>query len=229
MASSGTYTFNPAIADVIMNAYGRIGIRRTDILAEHLVDAANEANLALVMFSNRQPNLWTSELVTQSLTSGVATYTLNARVIMILAAYISITVGSSTVDRIITPISTTEYAALPNKDQSAPPTQYWFNRQSTPQVTLWPVPDSATTYTLKMQCVRQLQDASIPSGVTLDLPYRWLDAFTAELSARLAKRYKPDLEDRRKLDAAEAYAIAAMQDQENVPLYVRPMFDAYYR
>ena len=80
-----------------------------------------------------------------------------------------------------------------------------------------------------MQCVRQLQDASIPSGVTLDLPYRWLDAFTAELSARLAKRYKPELEDKRKLDAAEAYAIAAMQDQENVPLYVRPMFDAYYR
>lgn len=229
MASSGTYTYDPSIADVVLNAYGRIGIRRTDILVQHLTDAANEANLALVSFSNRQPNLWTSELISQTLSSGVATYTLSNRVVMILSAYISTTVSLNTIDRIIAPLSTTEYAAIPNKSQTAPPTQFWFDRQVTPQVTVWPVPDTATTYTLKMRCVRQLQDASLPSGVTLDLPYRWMDAFTAELALRLARIYRPEIEDKRKADAKEAYDIAAAQDQENVPMYVRPMFSGYYR
>lgn len=94
---------------------------------------------------------------------------------------------------------------------------------------MWPVPDSATTYTLNLQTVRQIQDASLPGGVTMDLPYRWLDAFTSELAARLARIYAPAAAESLRAEAAQAWSIAATQDVEDVPLQIQPQLWGYYR
>ena len=47
MASSGLYTFNPSLSDVVLAAYARCQIRRTAITTEHLMDAYNESNYLL--------------------------------------------------------------------------------------------------------------------------------------------------------------------------------------
>lgn len=206
----------------MLTAFGRIGIRRTEITAQHLADAENEANLVQVKLSNKQPNLWTDELYEQALTAGTATYTLNARLIAIQAAFITTTSGGVSTDRVIWPYSTFEYAAIPDKTQEGPPTAYWYNRQITPQITLWPVPDDAATYALKLRVCRQIQDVSLANGTTLDLPYRWLDVFVADLAHRLSRIYAPDKEAMRKVDAAEAWTIAATEDQERLPTYLVP-------
>lgn len=213
----------------MLTAFGRLGIRRTEITAQHLADAENEANLLQVNLSNRQPNLWTDELYTQALTESTATYTLNARLIAIQAAYLTTTSGGVSTDRLLWPYSTFEYAAIPDKTQEGPPTAYWYNRQITPEMTLWPVPDGNATYTLKMRVCRQIQDVSLTSGTTLDLPYRWLDVYVADLAHRLSRIYAPALEQARKADAAEAWANAATEDQERVPLYISMSTQGYYR
>lgn len=222
MASSGTYAFGPAASSLMLTALGRIGIRRTEVTAQHLADADNEANLVQVKLANRQPNLWTDELYTTSLVEGTATYTLNARLIAIQAAYVTTTISGVSSDRLIFPYSTYEYSAIPDKTQEGPPTAYWYDRQITPQLTLWPVPDGNATYTLKMRVCRQIQDVSLKSGTTLDLPYRWLDVFVADLAHRLSRIYAPDREAMRKADAEEAWANAATEDQERVPMYIDP-------
>jgi hypothetical protein len=61
------------------------------------------------------------------------------------------------------------------------------------------------------------------------MPYRWLDAFVAGLAHRLARAYKPALEQIRKADADEAWGIAANQDVENLPIYITPALGSYYR
>jgi hypothetical protein len=210
-------------------AFGRIGIRRTEITAQHMADADNEANLVQVKLANKQPNLWTDELYTQALTAGTATYTLNARLIAIQNAYITTTSGGVSTDRVIWPYSTFEHSSIPDKTQQGPPVSYWYNRQITPQISLWPVPDDAATYTLNLRVCRQIQDVSLVSGTTLDLPYRWLDVFVADLAHRLSRIYAPDKEMLRKADADEAWAVAATEDQERVPLYIQPALQAYWR
>lgn len=230
MASSATYSFNPAAADLIINAFGRIQIRRPALTAEMLSDAAMESNLLLTEWASKQPLLWKSE--TQDLgviTQGVATYTPAARTVAVLVAYIRSGTGTGQVDRVIGPLSTVEYQAMPTKTAQGTPSSFWFNRQIAPTISLWPTPDNGGPYNLILQTVSQVQDVSIASGTTLDAPYRFYDAFTAGLAHRLARIYAPKLEAQRKADAIEAWSVAAGNDVESVNLYLAPALSSYYR
>lgn len=229
MVSSGTYNFSMSNGDAIIAAYARLQIRRTALLSEHYVDAIKEANFLLSEIANKQPNLWTSEQTIITLIPGTATYALLPQNVMILSAFIRTTQGTQTNDRIISPVSTTEYASYPNKASQGFPTVYWFDRQISPAITLWYVPDSTQTYTLYLQIVSQIQDANLPSGETPQIPYRFFDLFVAGLSYRLAKIYKPELEQIRKADYMESWQVAQTQDTENVNLYVNPGLQGYFR
>jgi len=227
---SGTYNFAPSAGDLIITAFQRIRVRPTEILQSHLQQAIIELNLLQVKFSNLQPNLWDVDLQAVPLTQGTATYSVPAETVMITNAFIRTTPGVNTTqtDRLIFPISQTEYAALPNKLVQAQPTQYWFNRQISPTITLYPVPDGNGPYTLYYYRVRQVQDALAANGTNMEVPYLWLDAMAAGLAHRLARVYAPDLEDKRKMDAEEAWQIAARQNVENVPMYIAPGLLSYF-
>lgn len=223
MASSGTYSFAPSVGNLALSAYSRIQIRRPALLAEHMFDAYQETNFMMSSWSNMAPNLWTVDLVTQSLTASTATYNVDAKTVMILDAYITV----SSQDRLIFPISRTEYASFPNKTDEGVPSVFWFDRILAPTITLWLVPDD--TYTISYYRCTQNQDANLQSGETPAVPYRFLDAMVAGLAHRLARIYKPELEQQRKQDAAEALALAQTNDVENVAMSVQPQLQGYYR
>jgi hypothetical protein len=112
----------------------------------------------------------------------------------------------------------------------ARPIVFWVrcrNRQTTPQITLWPVPDNATTYRLYVRHVRQPQDGSTAGGLNVEIPYRFDDAFTVGLAARLAKYYRPELRALLKQDAMEAYGTAARR--LGVPIMISPGLQSYFR
>lgn len=237
MATSGTYAFQPALSRMAIAAFARIGIRRTEVVVEHMSDAAFEANLLLCQWANLQPDLWLSELKTETLTESVATYTLDPEIVAIQLAYISTTTGTQTTDRPLGPMSTVEYAAQPNKLTEGFPTAYWFDRQITPQITLWPVPDGTYTYTLKLRCVRQVQDATMPAGMNVEIPYRFNTAFVDGLADRLGAVYPeaaknalgPNFSQMLEARAAKSWEIAASQDTEPVQMFISPSFGGYYK
>lgn len=229
MTTSGTYSFNPSLGEVVLNAYARCGIRRTSLAQEHLADAAFEANLMFSDWSNKGVNLWEVDRVSVPLVQGTTTYTVDAKTVMILDAVITTGSGQSQFDRVIMPISRTEYSQTPNKNLQAPPTVFWFDRLINPTITLWPVPDQSSYYTLNYYRVTQIQDAELSNGQTLDIPYRWMDAMCAGLAARVAAIYAPDRLALLEAKAAQAYQTAATQDTENVPLYIMPGLSGYYR
>lgn len=230
MTSTGTYAFNPATSSLTLSAFARIGIRRTELTAQHMADADTESNLLQIALGNRQPNLWRQELYSVSLVASTAEYTLPARMIAIRDAYVSTTTNGVTTDRVVWPLSTAEYDAQPNKTMEAPPQSYWVNKQITPTVTMWPVPDDAATYTLKLRMLSQIQDASLVSGSTLDMPYRFLDVFVAGLAYRMARIYARPLAADCKQEYADAWTDAATTDTEdNVGLYISPDMSNYYR
>lgn len=222
---SKAYNFMPATGELVQAAYARIGVKRTEILTPHIQDAVMELNLLQAKMDNMGPNLWTVDQVSLPLTPAAATYSIPAETIMILDAYI--TLGGN--DRIIFPISRTEYASIPNKSDQGYPSQFWFDRTMSPTITLWLTPDANGPYTLTYFRYRQIQDAVIQNGFNPEAPVRWLDALVAGLSHRLSRIYAPQMEQIRKADADEAWAIAATQDTENTSLYVIPGLSGYFR
>lgn len=225
---SGSYGFAPSVGDIILNAFDRIQVRPTEILAPHLQRAVMELNLLQSRVSNTQPNLWTVDLQTLPLTQGQATYSLPAETIMITNMYMR-SGTSTTSDRTLFPISQTEYANLPNKTEQAPPNQFWYNRTISQTITFFPTPDGNGPYACFYYRVRQSQDALPQNGYNLETQYRFYDYFVAALSHRLARVYRPELEQIRKMDADEAWNIAATQDVENVQLMIVPGLSGYFR
>ena len=227
MTTTGTYAWAPSAADIVLNAYGMIQIRRHELTTGHLEDASFQSNALMVDISNRNPNRWLIESQVIPLTSA-ATYTLAARTICVTAATISTAAAG---DRAIGPFSAADYAVIPRKTQTAPPTAYYFSLGIVPSVTLWPVPDSATISdgaTLNLMTFRQVQDVDLSNGQSLDCPYRFLDAFATGLAARLAEFYRPEKEDKLNARFEQRFARAQKRDQESVNMSISPNFSGYY-
>lgn len=228
MTTSGTYTYNPGLGELTLYAFNLCGVRNTEVLQEHMFTARTAANLMLANWANQGVNLWAVDLVTVPLVKGQTTYTVDSNTVMILDAYVTTTNGTLSTDRVILPISRTEYSSYPNKDQQGFPTTYWFDRLINPTVTIWPVPDGTQT-TLKYYRVRQTQDSNLQNAQTVEIPYLWMDAFAFGLAARLAQIWKPELVMVLKPQAMEAYQIAASQNVEYAQQYISPQIQGYFR
>lgn len=211
-------------------AFGRLGMRRGELTTQHMADADTEMNLLQVEISNKQPNSWSQSLFTQVLTQGTATYTLPANLVAIRDVYMSVSSGGVSTDRILWGMSTVDYDNQPNKTQQGVPTAYWMNRLIIPTITMWQVPDGNATYTLNVRMMSQVEDASMASGSTLNLPYRFLDVFVAGLAHRMSRIYKPEVEQMRRQDYMDAWANAASQDvDDNVAISITPTLGSYFR
>lgn len=229
MTTSGTYAYSPSMGELTMYAFNLCGIRGTELVQEHMESARMASNLLLGRWASQGVNLWKVELLSIPLVQGTSAYSVPSNVIVMLDTYVTTTDSSgNSIDRLILPISRTEYSSYPNKEQQGFPTTYWMDRLLSPTVTLWPVPDGSET-TLNYYAVQQIQDANFSSGQTLDLPLYFLEAFAYGLAQRLATIWAPDRAVGLKTLADEAYQIAAMQNVETAQQYISPTISGYFR
>ena len=230
MTSSGTYNYNPSIGEITLYAFNLCGVRSTSLAAEHMNSARTSMNMLLSRWSNMGVNLWKVDKATIPLVEGQAEYAIPAKVVMMLDVYVTTTTSTANTDRIILPVSRSEYASYPNKAQQGFPTVFWFDRLINPTATIWPVPDgSGSPGTLTYYYVERGEDAALTDGQTVDVPYRWFDAFANGLAYYLSRIWQPQLSQQLKAEADEAYGIAAAQDTENVAMYIGPMISGYFR
>lgn len=232
MATSGTYAFNPSAADVILNAFGMIGKRRTQLDTEMLENASYQAQMVGVDFTNRNPNRWQMETFDFPLIASTAVYTLAPQVVAVSIVYLD-TVATPVLTRVIGPLSATEYASQANKTQEGVPTSFFFSLLTpAPTITLWPVPQTSGIHLMRVQTFKQQQDVRLDAGYTLDAPYRFLDAFTFGIAARLALFYPDERRPTLAADLNTAYEakfkLAAELDQERVNLKVMPTLTSYF-
>jgi hypothetical protein len=196
MTTSGTYQWNPPLYDLVINAYGRIGVRRAILTIDHWADAAMACNLLQAEWSNRQVNLWTVDLQSIPLVEGKATYDVDPTTLMIMTVYLETVDGAGRpIDEMLNPVDRDAYAAYPDKQARGEPSVYWFNQQIQPTLTVWEVPDSATANvsggTLKFYRARRIQDAVVPGGLNPEVPYQFLKAYVLGLAVELAQLYAP--------------------------------------
>tara|TARA_B100001093_G_scaffold518045_1_gene601534 strand:- start:10838 stop:11521 length:684 start_codon:yes stop_codon:yes gene_type:complete len=214
MTTSNTATFNPDISEIIEEAYEKAGL---EVKSGYDVKTARRSlNLISIEWANRGVNLWTIEEGSVVLSSGTAEYNLPADTIDLLEQVIRTTSGGQNQDINISRMSVSDYAGIPNKQQSGKPVQIWIDRQNTPRFYVWPVPDSSTTYTLRYWRLRRIQDVGNTGQLTFDIPFRFIPCLIAGLAYQIASK-RPEAEariPRLKQDYEEQWTLAAQEDRE---------------
>jgi len=222
MTLTGTYNFgvNTELDSVIVEAYERMGREASDLSANDVQSAIRSLSYLCAEWANKGINLWEVTLNSSALTVGQQSLALNAKNVEMFQVYRRTTSGGINTDIILSPISRADYASIPNKQQQAPPTQYYFERTITPTVYFWPTPD-ISTYTLYYYTMNFTQDPGNPTN-TLDVPQRWFDAMAAGMAARLAVKWAPEKAGLLQGLADTAYQAAAAEDREKVPTVIKP-------
>jgi hypothetical protein len=223
MATSGTATFNPEIVEIVEEAYERCGLELRS--GYDLKTARRSLDIMAAEWSNKGINLWTVEAGTLSLTTGTATYTLPADTIDLLETVIRTGSGSNQQDLSINRISVSTYATIPNKNNQGRPIQIYVDRQATPKVSVWPTPDSSTTYTLAYWRLRRIEDAGRAGSNTYDVPSRFIPCLVAGLAYHIAtKRPEVGLDRVTFLKAAydEQFTLAADEDRDKSSIQFAP-------
>lgn len=228
-STSGTYDWKLSTSDCVLESFDRIGLRPPAITANHLVSARRSLNLALQTWANRGISLWLVDKITVPLVAGQSVYSVDPKVIEVLDLYYSIPNGDgSTIDRLLEPISRTDYASYSMKSLEGTPTTYWFDRLNAPTITLWQPPTQGSPYSITYYYVSRPQDANLGGGEFPNINYRFYEAFSADLAARFAEKYAPALLPEKRMAAKVAWDEAAAEDREVVALHLIPRLQGYW-
>ena len=222
MATTGTTTFNLDLSDAIEESWER-ATGSEPRSGWDFRTARRSLNLLLAEWANRGFNMWAVEQGTIAMVEDDATYDLPEDTVDLLEHVIRTGSGTSQSDLVINRIGVSTYANIPNKTTTGRPVQLYIDRQLTPTVTVWPVPDASSTYTLVYWRLRRLEDAG--HGVnTQDIPFRFLPALVAGLAFYIAQKVpegQPRL-DFLKQEYEEAWLMASTEDREKATLVFYP-------
>ena len=219
MTTSSSTNFEIDVAEYIEEAFERCGLEaRTGY---DLKTAKRSMNIMLAEWANRGLNQWTIEQRTQTLTANDSDYSLETDVIDILSAV----VRRSTTDFSMTRISRDNYLAIPTKTTTGRPTQFFLDRQITPNLKIWPAPENSTD-TIVYDALTRIQDAD---GVTntMEIPFRFYPCLTAGLAYYIAMKRAPDRIQLLKSVYEEEFERAMGEDRDRSSFTVTPQLSFY--
>lgn len=230
MTTSGTYGFNPSLGEAGLYAFHLCGVRPPQLGQEHMFTLRMAANILQLDWANEGVNLWEVKgPITIPLVQGVPTYAIATNAAILLDCYVTQVGTSSNIDRIITPITRTEYASYPDKAAQSTPNVYWYDRLIAPTVTLWQTPDAQSYTQFNYYYVSIIQDAVLAGGTTLDVVNRFLPAYIDGLATELSRTWAPSRTQDLMAFATAKLARAKGQDVERGAIMVTPMLSGYYR
>ena len=219
MALSGSTDFELAVDEYIEEAFERCGLEiRTGY---DLKTAKRSLNLLFSDWANRGLNQWTIEQKTQALTEDDGEYSLGTDVIDIL----SMVVRRSSTNYNVTRVSRSEFLSIPNKTTSGRPTQFFLDRQITPNLKLWPLPENSTDV-LYYDALTRIQDADTMQN-TIEVPFRFYPCLTAGLAYYLSIKKAPDRIQLLKAIYEEEFDRAAAEDRARSSFTITPTLDYY--
>lgn len=286
LSTSNVRTFNPNLGEIVIGAFSRCGIRRTEITTQHMADAEFEANL--LQSDMQGDGIILNEVVLQSqdLLAGVSAYAIDPTMVFMLDVYIRQNampygvmwandngaisrwenavngilswgpspgytpynkdgsvmepippvppvapppIQQNAIDRIIMPISRSDYASISNKGQGGFPTSYWLDRLLQPVMYIWPVPQQDIPNGLQYYIQQRPQNAALINGSLVQVPYEAKDYYVWALAERLAYIYAPDKLAMISPAKQAAYQKYLQSGTENVPINMDTQLGSYFR
>ena len=223
MATSGSRDFQPDVGEWIEEAYERCGLElRTAYDAR---TARRSLNILFADWANRGLNQWTISNVSQTLTEGTDSYSLNDYVIDVLDVVLRRTVNDVATDYQMNQVGRAEYWNIPTKSTKARPTQWFLDKQVTPKIYVWPAPENSTDV-IKMNQLLRIEDAD-GSVNDLQMPFRFYPALVAGLAFYLSQKRAPERMESLKSLYEDEFARALAQDESRAPLMVKPNMRSY--
>ena len=172
-------------------------------------------------WANRGLNQWTIVQRTQALTADDVDYSLGTDVIDIL----SVVVRRSGTDFNMSRISRDTYLSIPTKTTTGRPTQYFLDRQITPNLKIWPAPENSTDV-IHYDALTRIQDADTMQN-TLEIPFRFYPCLAAGLAYYIALKRAPDRIQLLKTSYEEEFDRAMAEDRDRSSFTITPSLDYY--
>jgi len=220
MATSGSVDFELDVADYIEEAFERCGLEvRTGY---DLKTAKRSLNLMLAEWANRGLNQWTIEQRTFTTTQGDADISLGEDVIDIL----SVVVQRNGTDFALDRVSRSEFLNIPNKTTQGRPTQFFLDRQITPNLKIWPTPDNDTDI-VTYNALTRMQDADGQTN-TIEVPFRFYPCLAAGLAYYISLKRAPNRVQLLKAVYEEEFERAMTEDRDRASFNVVPQYE-YFR
>tara|TARA_R100000700_G_scaffold13408_1_gene19010 strand:+ start:553 stop:1221 length:669 start_codon:yes stop_codon:yes gene_type:complete len=219
MTLSGSTDFELDVADYVEEAFERCGLEaRTGY---DLKTAKRSLNLMLADWANRGLNQWTIQQRTLSLVKSDGEYSLDPDVIDILA----ISVRRDGTDFSIDRISRDEFLAIPTKTTEGRPTQFFLDRQITPNLKIWPLPENSTDV-LIFDCLTRINDADTAKN-TIEVPFRFYPCLAAGLAYYISLKRAPERVQMLKAVYEEEFRRAIDEDRDRASFQISPSLRNY--
>ena len=133
---------------------------------------------------------------------------------------LSAVIRRDSVDQQISAIGRAEYLHIPNKTTQGRASQFFFDRQITPTVTVWAVPENSTDQLVYDRFIRiQDLDASVDNP---DIPFRFLPCLVSGLAYQIGLKRTPQLLPVLKAVYDEDLTNALLEDREKVSYSMVP-------
>jgi len=171
----------------------------------------------LADWANRGLNQWTIAQRSLTLTANDGEYNLGTDVIDVLGVVIRVSNTDYSLER----LSRDEYLTIPTKTTSGRPNQFFLDRQLTPNLKVWPVPDSSTTYTVYYDALTRMDDADTFVN-TMDMPFSFYPCLAAGLAYYLSLMKSLQRTQMLKAIYEEEFERAAEEDRDRASFNVVP-------
>ena len=234
--SSGiTNRFNPAIDDIIEEAFERTNIRGTRT-GYQLRSARRSLNIMFQEWENRGVHLWKVKLAKIPLILGQAEYSFATDSInfpsdmsdMLEAYYRNNSTTTAPQDIALTQISRSQYNATPNKLTQGTPSQYYVERKINPSIFLYATPSSSVSSTTTPSsfqfCFYYLSKIENPGAYTnvSDVVNRFYPCMMSGLAYYLSMKFSPE----RTLDLERIYESEMLRaldaDNQGTSTFISP-------
>lgn len=218
----------PDLPELFEEAYERAGLEMRS--GYDLKTARRSLNLMTLEWQNRGLNLFTIDSGTLAITAGTATYTMPTDTIDLIEHQVRTGSGTGQTDTALERVSVSTYAQQTNKNTQGRPTQIYVQRLPTEtKVTLWPVPDATTTYTLVYYRLKGIDGLSSGVGSSVSsVPPRFVPALVSGLAYYIAMK-RPEAAARvgpLQQEYERQFGLAAGEDEERASVRFVP-FNTY--
>ena len=193
MATSGTYIFNPDLAELVDEAMERARIDPAHVTQRHILSARRSMRFIFANWATKDYHNF--RIVNESFTAvqSQAVYTAGVDFDITDINLIDILDMTLTRNGVDTPIefaSRQDYLNIPEKTTEGRPDRCFVDKQRDGLVfSFWPVPENSTD-TITFNGVRKFEDSNAASD-TADIPYYMYDAFAYAMAFRLAEKFSP--------------------------------------
>ncbi|MGL5716276.1 MAG: hypothetical protein ACRCX2_24875 [Paraclostridium sp.] len=134
--------------------------------------------------------------------------------------------NNNVLDMPISNVSRYEYYTYPNKNLQGRPSVFYFDRQITPVLNIWPVPTNQYNC-MQYTFTKMMQDVGAFTN-SLQIPSLFYPAMVWGVAYYMALKYAPQTASIMQSEYEKAFNLAAAEDAETTPLRISPDYSKGY-